>query len=193
MKKVIIPACFLAAALGVTANAQDRDNTVTTKTQVKADDARTVHLKGCLVQTPGTGLFVLNDAVAVTGGDLTTESRVKTDVDNDKTKVEMKSTVKVDDDDRKTVGTAGAMKVYELSAASGVNLAQYVGKQVQVSAVMVDAGKGTANVKMETTTKVDNDDAPDTKEKVTTKAEIPQGPRPRLTALSVTGSTQSCQ
>ena len=191
MKKVLIPTCVLAAALGISANAQDRDTTVTTKTQVKADDARTMYLKGCLVQAPGTGLFVLNDAVAVTGEDLTTKTRVQTDIDDDKTKVETKSTAKIDDE-KKVVGTSGATRVYELSPASGVNLASHVGKQVQISAVMVEAGKGDADVKVETRTRVESDDAPDAKDKVTTKAEIAQGPRPRLTALSITGSAQSC-
>ena len=191
MKKVIIPACALAAALGVSVSAQDKDSTVTTKTQVKADDARTMYLKGCLVQVPGTGLFVLNDAVAVSGEDLTMKTRVQTDIDNDKTKVETKSTAKVDDGD-KAVGTSGATHIYELSPASGVNLTPHVGKQVQISGVMVEAGKGDADVKVETRTRVDNDDAPDANAKVTTKAEIPQGPRPRLTALSVTASTTNC-
>ena len=190
MKKAMLSACLLAAALGVSANAQD--NTVTTQTKVKADDARTVFLKGCLMQAPGSSVFMLHNATAVTGEDLKTKTQVKTDVDDDKTKVETKSTAKIDDADNKAIGTSGIASVYEVSPNSGVNLASHVGHMVQISAVMVDAGKGDADIKVETRTKVDNDDAPDAKGKTTTKAEIPKGATARLTAMSVTGSSETC-
>src|SRR5687767_7772522 len=102
--KVLIPTCALVAALAVSAGAQDR--TVTTKTQVKADDARTVIASGCLLQAPDTKIFTLKGAVAAVGEDLTAKSRVRTDVDKNETTVRTETRTEVDRGDR-PVGTAG--------------------------------------------------------------------------------------
>ena len=49
--RALVPACALAVAMAVSANAQD--TTAKSKTKVKADDARTVVMTGCLMQTGG--------------------------------------------------------------------------------------------------------------------------------------------
>jgi hypothetical protein len=183
----LIPVCVLAAALGVTAYAQD--STVKTKTQVKTDDAHTMYMRGCLAQNTATGIFTLSGATAVTGDDLTAKSKVKTDVDKDDTTVTART--KVDTDDAR-VGTGGVVGIYEITGRDGVNLAAHVGHEVQVAAVMVEAGKGDADVKIKQQTKTDNDDAPDAKSKTTTKAEIDRGATPRLAAVSLTDVSPTC-
>jgi hypothetical protein len=185
--KALLPICLFAAALGVTASAQD--NTVKSKTQVKTDDARTMYLRGCLAQNTSTGVFTLTGASAVTSDDLTAKSKVKTDVDKDDTTVT--SRTKVDTDDAR-VGTAGVVGIYEITGREGVNLASHVGHEVQIAAVMVEAGKGDADVKIKEQTKTDNDDAPDAKSKTTTKAEIDRGATPRLAAVSLTDVSPMC-
>ena len=75
-----IPVTFaLAAALSVTATAQD--STVKSRTSIKADDAQVISMTGCLRQDAING-YTLEGTVAAAGKDLTTDSKVKTDVDN---------------------------------------------------------------------------------------------------------------
>ena len=189
--KVLIPACALVAALGASASAQD--STVTSKTKVKADDARTVVMTGCLAQAPGGGAFTLAGSSAVTGEDLTLKSKVKTDVDDDDTTVETRSTAKIDTDE-KPVGTSGGATMYEVAAGEGVNLAAHVGHRVEIAAVMVDAADGDddAEVTIKSKTETDVDDAPDSKAKTKTELELPRGAHARLTALSVKPLSGSC-
>lgn len=188
--KRLIPVCVLAAALGAPVLAQD--NTVKSNTRVKADDARTVFMRGCLMQNSATGVFTLNGATAVTGEDLKTTSQVKTDVDKDETAVKGKTTAKIDGDDDHGIGTTGTVGIYEVSARDGVNLASHAGHQVQIAAVMVDAGHGDADVKIKDRTKVDRDDAPDSKAKSTTKLNIDKGATPKLAAVSVNDVSPTC-
>lgn len=189
--KALIPACAMAIAMAAAVHAQD--STVTSKTQVSADDARTVVATGCLQQAPGTKTFTLAGASMVTGEDLTAKTRVKTDVDKDDTTVKAESTTKVDRDDR-AVGTSGTVKAYELSPRAGVDLSAHVGKQVEISAVMLDAAKGDddAEVKIKEETKTKVDDAPDSKVESVTKAELPRGDNARLTVVSVKQIAASC-
>lgn len=184
--KHLIPACAIALALGATAAAQD--NTVKSKTKVDADDAHAVTMRGCLQQTADNSGFLLLGGVTSSGGDLTSKSKVKTDVDKDDTTVKGKTQTKVDNDDHKTVGTSGTVTPYTVTAREGVNLAAHAGDQVEITAVMVDAktgGDDTADVKIKERTKVDNDDSPDAKVQSKTKAELPRGASNRLMALSV--------
>jgi hypothetical protein len=188
--KAIIPTCALVAALAVSASAQD--STVTTKTQVKADDARAVVASGCLQQAPDTKIFTLKGAVVAAGEDLTSRSRVRTDVDKNDTTVRTETRTEVDRD--RPVGTSGTMKLYELDPRAGVDLATHVGKQVEISAVMLDAAKGDddADVRIRTETKVDAENAPDSKVRTETKAELPRGANPRLAVVSVKQLASAC-
>ena len=93
--RTLIPACALAAAMAVSASAQD--STVKSTTKVKADDARTVVMTGCLTQTAGT--YMLAGATAATGEDLTIKSKVKTDVDKDETEVKTRTQAEIDHGD----------------------------------------------------------------------------------------------
>lgn len=181
----------LAAGLAVSLHAQD--TTTTTRTEIDADDARTIVATGCLTQAPDTKIFTLNGAMASTGEDLEAKTRVETDVDRDDVEVKTESRAEVDKSDR-PVGTSGVAKVYELSPRAGVDLSAHVGKQVQISAVMVDAANGDddAEVEIEDKTKVEREDAPDAKAKTETELEIPRGDHARLTVVSVKPLGTSC-
>jgi hypothetical protein len=193
--RALVPACAIALALGVSASAQD--STVTSKTKVEADDARTVVMTGCLQQAPGSSIYTLAGRTAAAGEDLTITSKVKTDVDDDDTTVRTETAAKVDhdDDDRKAVGTSGATMTYEVMARDGVDLAAHVGRRVEIAAVMLDPADGDddAEIEIETKTKTRVDDAPDRKAKTSTEVELPRGAHARLTALSVKPLGGGCQ
>jgi hypothetical protein len=191
LMKQLIPACLLAAAMAAPAMAQD--SAVKSRTKIKADDASTVFMQGCLMQNTATGTFTLNHATAVKGDDLKTKSTVKTDVDKDDTTVKGKTTAKVDADDHNHgVGTTGVVGIYEVTPQGSVNLSRYVGHQVQIAAVSVDAGHGDAEVKITDDTKTKNEDAPDAKSKSRTKIDVDRGATPKLAAVSVTDVSPTC-
>jgi hypothetical protein len=184
--------CALAAALAASLHAQD--TTTTTKTEVNADDARTIVATGCLQQAPDTKTFTLMGAVAATGEDLDAKTRVSTDVDKDDVETKTETRVEVDRADR-PVGTSGVMKTYELSPRAGVDLSAHVGKRVEISAVMVDAAAGgddDARVEIEEMTTVEREDAPDSKVETETGADLPRGDRARLMVVSVKPTGASC-
>ncbi len=182
--KRLIPACAFALAAAVTAQAQD--NTVTTKTRVEADDAKAIVATGCLQQTLDTKTFSLVDAVGVTGQDLSTKSRVSTDVDKNETTVKTESQARADDNER-PVGTSGSTKNYALSPRDGVDLAAHVGKRVEISGIMVPAARGDkdAEITIREETKVERDHAPDSTSKTRVEADIQRGAHPQLNVLSV--------
>ena len=189
MKK-LIPVCVLAASIGVPVLAQD--STVKTSTSVKADDAKTMMMRGCLMQNTATGAFTLNNASAIAGDDIKAKSTVKTDVDKDDTTVTGKTTAKIDGDS-KSIGTSGVVGVYELTGRDGVNLTSHVGRQVEIAAVMVEAGKGDAEVKIKDEAKTKVEDAPDSHDKTTTKIDIDKGATPRLAVVSISDIGASCR
>ena len=81
MKKWI-GTCAFAAALAATAHAQD--STVTSRTQVKADDAKAITATGCLV--PGlapAGVRSCAATITARGEEVTSKTRTETDVDRD--------------------------------------------------------------------------------------------------------------
>ena len=113
---------------------------------------------------------------------------VKTDVDKDKTTVQGKTETKGD----KSVATAGNTATYALLAAPDVNLAPNVGQQVQISAVQVEKGHGDAEVKVKDQTKVERENAPDSKSNSKTKVELPRSPNAAYTVVSVTSLGTPC-
>ncbi len=184
--------CALAAGFAASLHAQD--TTSTTKTQVDADDARTVVATGCLQQAPLTRSFTLAGAAVETGEDLESKTRVSTDVDKDDVEVETETRAEVDRGAR-PVGTSGVTKAYELSPRDGVDLAPHVGKRVQVSAVMIGAardGDDDAEVEIEDKTKVEREDAPDASARTETELDVPRGDRTRLMVVSVKEIAPSC-
>jgi hypothetical protein len=177
---------FVAAALTATANAQD--SKVKSRTDIKADDAKVISMTGCLRNDPVTNSYTLVGTVSAAGNDLTAKSKVKTDVDKDKTTVQGKTEAK----GNKPVATAGNIATYALLAAPDVNLAPNVGQQVQVSAVQVEKGHGDADVKIKDQTKVERENAPDSKSNSKTKVELPRSSNAAYTVVSVTSLGTPC-
>ena len=189
--KTLITGGLVALALSVTAAAQD--STVKSKTKVSGDDAHAVVMRGCLQRTTADG-FLLLGAVTSTGDDLKSRSKTKTDVDKDDTTVKSKTNTKIDHDDH-GVATAGSSAAFAVTPRQGVDLATHAGEEVEISAVMIDARKGgdkTADVTIKNRTKIDRDDAPDSKSQSKAKAEVPRGPTPQVMAMSVKSLGRSC-
>lgn len=186
--KAVIMGALVALAIGGTAAAQDR--TVTSQTKVSGDDAKTVVMRGCLQQTAAGNGFLLLGGVAAAGGDLKSKSTVKTDVDHGKKTVEGKSTTKIDDD--RAIGTAGATTAYAVTPRGGVDLASHAGQEVELTAALIESGKGKAEVKFKDDTKVDREHAPDSKVESKSKAEVARGPLPQLMAVSVKSLGHAC-
>src|SRR5215212_8263308 len=137
--KALITGSIVALALGVTTAAQD--STVKSQTKVSGEDARAVTLRGCLQQTAGSG-FLLLGAVTASGEDLTSTTKTKTDVDDGQKNVKSKTTTKIDNDDKKSVGTSGTVTAYAVMPREGVDLAAHSGEDVELTAVLVDARTG---------------------------------------------------
>jgi hypothetical protein len=190
--KSTISAAVIALALGVAVSAQD--STVKSKTQVKSDDAQTVTMTGCLLPNAAGG-YTLSGTMASAGDDATIKSKVKTDVDDEDTKVKSKSTAKIDNDDHKAIGTSGSVSSFDVSARDGVDLAAHAGHKVTIAAVMLDAaskGDDDAKIKIKEDTKVKAEDSPDGKVQSKTKAELPRGANARLMAVSIQQVGENC-
>src|SRR5215203_1454107 len=142
--KRIIPV-VAAAALAVSSFAA-QDSTEKSKTKVTVDDGRAITLTGCLEQQAGP-LFSLRGTSVVSSDDVTSRTRVKTDVDDDGAEVKQSAKSKVDHDDDVAVGTSGLIGTYELTAHQGMDLSAHVGKQVQVTAVALDPKGGDDDAK----------------------------------------------
>ena len=185
--KRLIPTLAIAAALATSAHAQD--SKTTTRTQVKADDAKAITATGCLVAA-APGAFALRGAITARGEEVTTKTRTKTEVDRDESRVRTESRTRAEGDHDR-VGHADVV-VYDLTPRAGVNLATHVGQQVQVTAVMLDRGKGDADVKVKEDTRVENENAPDGRSKTESKIKVERGDGPRLNVISVKPLGQSC-
>jgi len=185
MRHTVLAALVVVA---VSAPAGAQDSRVKSRTDIKADDAKVVSMTGCLRSDPATNSYMLVGTIGAAGDDITAKSNVKTDVDKDKTKVEGKTEVKGD----KSVSKAGSVATYALLAAPEVNLAPNVGQRVQISAVQVEKGHGTADVKIKDETKVERENAPDSKSNTKTKLELPRSPNAAYSVVSVTPLGTSC-
>jgi hypothetical protein len=186
MRRIILGGA-LALSMGVTAAAQDSE--VRSRTEIKADDARTVSMTGCL-QRDVAGTFSLY-GTAVTGRDgVTTETKVRTENDRDESKVTTTTSTKTDDG---RVGTSGTLVTFLLTPREGVSLAPHVGQQVQISAVKVDRDSGDAEVKIEEKTTVDADDADSRSRRTKTEIEVERAPAGHYTVVSVKALGSACK
>jgi hypothetical protein len=186
--RLAIPVTFvLAAAFSVTAAAQD--STVKSRTNIKADDAQVVSMTGCLRQNAVTNGYMLEGTMAAAGKDLTTNSKVKTDVDKDKTTVKGKTETKADGG---AVATSGVNSTYALLPGNVADLSSHVGEQVRVSAIIVKPGHGDADVKIDEKTKVDPEHGDDSTSRSKTKVELPRSHVGQYTVVSVTPLGTSC-
>ena len=186
MRLVTLGAIF---AVGLSAAVHAQDSTVKSQTNIKADDARVTSMTGCLRQEVGTtGVYTLDGAITATGKDIQTNSKVRTDVDKDKTTVKGTTATKGD----KGVATAGSTSAFLLVPGNNVDLASHVGERVQVSAIMVNAGHGDADVTIKDKTKVENEHAPDAKSDSKTKVELPRSRAGQYTVMSITPTGSRC-
>ena len=189
-----IPACSFAAACVFAVSVSAQDTTVKSKTKIESDDAKIITMTGCLSKAPSGDLFVLAGATKLAGDEMTARSKSKVDVDDDETETKTKSKTEVEHDDDKAVGTSGSIATYELMPKEGVDLTPHVGHKVEVSAIALDPKDhdDDAEVDIETRTKIKRDDAPDSKVKTETEAELPRGENARLTVVSVKHIAPSC-
>jgi hypothetical protein len=186
--KRLISTCALAAAFAVAAHAQD--STTKSKTQIKADDAKAITATGCLIPGLAPGSFALRGGIIARGEEVTTKSRTETDVDKDGATTKSKSRTEADGGRNRV--SAGSVIVYDLSPRAGVDLSANVGQQVQLTAIMLDKGKGDADVKIKENTRVEPEHGKDSETKSETKLNVERGSGPRLTVLSVKSLGQSC-
>lgn len=187
----IIPVVALALGMAVSVAAQD--STVRSRTRVSTDDGRALTLTGCLERGTGT-VFTLKNASATSSDEVTTKSKVQTEVDDHGDDVKTRSRTEVNRDDSRRSGVPGLKASYELTPQHGVDLSAHVGHQVQITAVALDAAKGDddAKVKVEEETRVNRDDAPDAKVKSRTEANLPRGDQSKVMVLSVRTLASSC-
>ena len=156
----IIPVVALALGMAVSVAAQDSTVTIENESQRRRCTRSYAH---GLPRARARWFLHLNNATARSSDEVTTKSKVETDVDNHGDDVKTKSRTEVDHDDGHRAGVAGLKASYELTPNQGVDLASHVGQQVQITAVALDAKKGDddAKVKIEDETKVDRENAPD--------------------------------
>jgi hypothetical protein len=185
--RLVTLAAIVAVALSAGVIAQDR--TVRSRTNIKADDARVMSMTGCLRQEASTGVYMLDGTIATSGKNLETNSKVKTDVEKDKTTVTGKTETKAD---HGAVATAGSASTFLLVPGNNVDLASHVGERVQISAIMVNPGHGDADVKINDRTRVETEHAPDAKSQSKTKLELPRSPNGQYTVMSVTPTGSTC-
>ncbi len=185
--RLAFPVAIAVAALTAALSAQD--STVKSRTNIKADDARVMSMTGCLRQQLATGVYMLEGTVATSGKEIETNSKVKTDVDRDKTTVKGKSETKANDG---AVATGGGATTFVLVPGNGVDLATHVGEQVEISAIMVKPGHGDADVKIRQKTKVDPENAPDAKSQSKTKLELPRTAAGEYTVMALTPTGRRC-
>jgi len=149
-----------ALALGCAVALHAQETKTTTKTEVKGNDAKTVTYSGCMQSGEQPRSFVLAKVVPV-GRTTTTE-----------------------------VGTSGATTTttttnYVLVPGEKVEFQPLVGHKVEVTGVMIPAGKS----KTETETKIEREDAPDTKVKETVKSDSAM---PQFRVISIKNLAESC-
>ena len=179
--KYLIPIGVAVVALAATAGAQD--STVKSQTKVKVDDGQVMTLTGCLRQDTSAGGYTLFGS-AVEGDELTTSTKVSTDVDRDGTTVTTKSRTKGGDDT--------AFGTFVVIPRNNIDLASQVGHAVQLSAVMVDRGHGDADVKITEKTKTDPERGRDTRSRATTKVEVPRGPVGQYAVIALRTIADTC-
>ena len=185
--RLAIPAVIVALALPMAAGAQD--SKTKSRTNIKADDARVMSMTGCLRQEVATGVYTLDGAIAASGKELQTDSKVKTDVDKNKTTVKGESETKAKDG---AVATTGASSTFLLVPGNNVDLASHVGEQVQINAIMVERGHGDADVKIKDKTTVDPEHGKDTTSTSKTKLELPKSTAGHYTVMSITSTGMRC-
>jgi len=183
----IICACAAAFAISVSAAAQDTD--IRSRTEIKTDDATVFSMTGCLRRDVAGNFTLYGTAVRSRDG-VTTETRVRTENDKDESKVTTTTRTRTEDG---RVGTAGTVATFLLRPRENVVLGEHVGKQVQLSAIMVDPDHKDAEVKIEEKTSVDPARGDDKTRRSRTEIEVENHAGSQYTVVSVKPTGASCQ
>jgi hypothetical protein len=186
--RLTIHTAVVLAALGATAYAQD--TTVKSRTKTAADEAQVVSMTGCLRQDVATGTYSLIGSIAAAGENVTTDSKVKVDVDKSDREKTVTAETRAKGDSH-SGADAEAISTYGL-APGNVNLTPYVGRQVQIAAAAVKPGHKDADVKIDDKTTVDPEHGRDRTERSKTKVEIERGPIGQYTVVSVKPLSGTC-
>ena len=186
--KRLIPACAIAAAFAATAYAQD--STTTTRTQVKADDAKAITATGCLVPGLAPGVFSMRGTIIARGEEVSTKTRTETEVDRDESRVRTETRTEADGD-RGRVGRGTAI-LYELVPRTGVDLTPHIGQQIQVTAILFERRKDDAEVEIREETRTERDGGRDGRSRTESKITVNRDDGPRLNVLSVKPLGQKC-
>jgi hypothetical protein len=187
--RFIIHTAVVLAALGSAAYAQD--TTVKSRTKINADEAQVVSMSGCLRQDIATRTYSLIGSIAAAGANVTTDSKVKVDVDKKDQEKTVTAETRAKGDDKHSGADAEAISTYGL-APGNVNLTPYVGQRVQIAAAAVKPGHKDADVKIDDKTTVDPEHGRDRTERSKTKVEIERGPIGQYTVVSVKPLGGSC-
>ena len=183
----ILSACALALATSIAASAQD--STIRSRTEIKTDDARVFSMTGCL-QRDVAGNFTLHGTAVKSTEGITTETKVQTETDRDEQKVTTTTRTRAEDG---RVGTAGTLTTFMLTPREGVALNQYVGQQVQLSAIMIDPDEKDADVKIEDKVRVDPEHADSSTRRSKTEVEIERGAAGHYTVMTVKPMGGACK
>ena len=186
MRRILSAGAF-AMAMSIAASAQD--STIRSRTDIKTDDAKVFSMTGCL-QRDAAGNFSLHGTAVKSREGITTETKVQTETDRDEQKVTTTTRTKAEDG---RVGTAGTLTTYILTPRDGVALNQYVGQQVQLSAIMVDPDEKDAEVEIEDKVRVDPEHADSSTRRTKTEVEIERGAAGHYTVMTVKPMGEVCR
>jgi hypothetical protein len=186
MRRII---CACAASLAISVGASAQDTEVKSRTEIQADDATVFSMTGCL-RRDAAGNFTLYGTAVRSREGLTSETRVEIENDRDESKVTTSTRTKAEDG---RVGTAGAAATFLLRPRANIALAEHVGRQVQLSAIMVDPDEDDADVKIEEKTTVDPARGDDKTKRSRTEIEIDNDSGRPYTVVSVKPLGSSCQ
>lgn len=184
--RLTIPSAAVLVAMCSAVYAQD--TTVKSQTKIEADEAQVVSMTGCLRHDVATDTYSLVGSVAAAGSRVTTDSKVKIDVDRDDRTVTTERRAK---GDKGTGADAEAISTYGL-APGNVNLTPYVGRQVQIAAAAVKPGHKDADVTINDKTTVDPERGRDSTSRSQTKVEVERGPIGQYTVVSVKPMSGTC-
>ncbi|HET9193818.1 MAG TPA: hypothetical protein VFO21_13130 [Vicinamibacterales bacterium] len=186
MRRILSAGAF-AMAMSIAASAQD--STIRSRTDIKTDDAKVFSMTGCL-QRDAAGNFSLHGTAVKSREGITTETKVETETDRDEQKVTTTTRTRAEDG---RVGTAGTLTTFMLTPRDGVALNQYVGQQVQLSAIMIDPDEKDAEVKIEDKVRVDPEHADSSTRRTKTEVEIERGAAGHYTVMTVKPMGGACK
>jgi hypothetical protein len=172
----------------MTVAASAQDSTIRSRTEIKTDDAKVFSMTGCL-QRDAAGNFTLHGTAVKSREGITTETKVETESDRDERKVTTTERTTAEDG---RVGTAGTLTTFMLTPREGVALNQYVGQQVQLTAIMIDPDEKDAEVKIEDKVRVDPERGDSSAKRTRTEVEIDRVGADRYTVMTVKPMGGAC-